>query len=123
MPEFEWDDNEAPLAYFITFRTYGTWLHGDQRGSVNRHGRNIFGTERIGLDPVFSVKMEQNMNSESFLLNGKQRSVVETAIRDVCSFRGYGLAAINARTNHVHSVVSAMVSAGSVLNAFKANAT
>ena len=27
-----WDDNEFPLAYLITFRTYGTWLHGDERG-------------------------------------------------------------------------------------------
>jgi hypothetical protein len=32
----DFDDNEFPLAYFISFRTYGTWLHGDERGSVNR---------------------------------------------------------------------------------------
>ena len=24
-----WDDNEYPLTYLITFRTYGTWLHGE----------------------------------------------------------------------------------------------
>jgi hypothetical protein len=24
----------TPLAYFITLRTYGTWLHGDDRGTV-----------------------------------------------------------------------------------------
>ncbi len=24
-----------PLAYFITFRTYGTWLPGDERGTVD----------------------------------------------------------------------------------------
>ena len=24
------------LAYFSTFRTYGTWLHGDDRGSTDR---------------------------------------------------------------------------------------
>ena len=28
-----------PLAVFITFHTYGTWLPGDVRGSVTR-GRN-----------------------------------------------------------------------------------
>ena len=27
----DFDDNEFPLAYFISFRTYGTWLHGDER--------------------------------------------------------------------------------------------
>jgi hypothetical protein len=32
-----------PLAYFITFRTYGSWLHGDDRGSVDR-GHNEFGS-------------------------------------------------------------------------------
>ena len=26
----------TPLAYFISFRTYGTWLHGDSRGSFSR---------------------------------------------------------------------------------------
>ncbi len=26
-----WDDNEWPLAYLITIRTYATWLHGDER--------------------------------------------------------------------------------------------
>jgi hypothetical protein len=27
---------DGPLAYLITFRCYGTWLHGDDRGSVDR---------------------------------------------------------------------------------------
>ncbi len=26
----------TPLAYFITFTCCGTWLHGDERGSVDR---------------------------------------------------------------------------------------
>lgn len=52
MSDHEWDDSDQPLAYFITFRTHGTWLHGDQRGSVDRHGRNVFGADRIALDPV-----------------------------------------------------------------------
>src|SRR6266566_1829504 len=24
-----WNDTDTPLACFISFRTYGTWLHGD----------------------------------------------------------------------------------------------
>jgi hypothetical protein len=31
--DFNYDD--TPIAYFITFRSYGTWMHGDERGSVN----------------------------------------------------------------------------------------
>ena len=123
MSNFEWDDNEYPLAYLITFRPHGTWLHGDQRGAVDRHGRNQYGSERIGLDPVFSVTMERNMNSEQIKLDGRRRATVESAIRDVCSLRGYGLAAINVRTNHVHAVVSAAAAPKAIMSAFKANAT
>lgn len=123
MSDYECEDNDWPLAHFITFRTHGTWLHGDQRGSVDRHSRNGFGADRIGLDPVFSVTMERNMNSEPFLLNSAQRAVAESSIRKVCAIRGYGLIAINVRTNHVHIVVSAGASPRTVMNAFKANAT
>jgi len=35
-----WNDTDIPLAYLISFRTYGTWLHGDKRGSIDRfHNR------------------------------------------------------------------------------------
>lgn len=67
--------------------------------------------------------MDRNMNSQPFLLNGAQRAVVESAIPEVCAVRGYGLIAINVRTNHVHIVVSAVVSPNAVINAVKANAT
>ena len=43
----EWDDNEFPLAYLLTFRTYGTWHHGDERGSVDRRSFNKFGNADI----------------------------------------------------------------------------
>ena len=36
-----WNDTEIPLAHLSTFRSYGTWLHGDKRGSVDRSHNNI----------------------------------------------------------------------------------
>jgi REP element-mobilizing transposase RayT len=123
MPNYDWDDNEFPLAYLVTIRTHGTWLHGDERGSVDRHGRNLHGADRIGLDPVFSVTMDWNMATEPFLLDGPRRAIVEKAIRRVCEFRGYQLCGINVRTNHAHGVVCAAVKPDVVINAFKANAT
>ena len=34
------NDTDTALAYFISFRTYATWLHGDKRGSIDRfHNR------------------------------------------------------------------------------------
>lgn len=41
-----WDENSYPLAYLLTFRTYGTWLHGDDRTSVKRDGWNSYGHPR-----------------------------------------------------------------------------
>ena len=123
MPNYDWDDNEHPLAYFITFRTHGTWLHGDARGSVERHGRNIYRSPKLTPDPVFSVKMDQNLRAAPFLLDGPRRACVELAVRNVCSIRGYGLSAIHVRTNHAHVVVDAGTGPKIVMNAFKANAT
>ena len=35
-----WNDTDIPLGYLITFRCYGTWLHGDERGAIDRlHNR------------------------------------------------------------------------------------
>jgi len=43
-----WEDNEFPLDYLITIRTYGTWLHGDKRLSVDKHyGRNRYGSSKV----------------------------------------------------------------------------
>ncbi|HAF13747.1 MAG TPA: hypothetical protein DCK99_08610, partial [Blastocatellia bacterium] len=37
-----WNDTDTPLAYFISFRSYATWLHGDKRGSIDRfHNRYL----------------------------------------------------------------------------------
>lgn len=52
-----------------------------------------------------------------------QRPLVEIAIRDVCAHRQYKLLAVQARTNHVHSVVSAACKPEQVMNAFKSYAT
>ena len=123
MTNSEWDDNEFPLEYLITFRTFGTWLHGDERGSMDRHGKNIFGAERIAPNSNFRRLMRENTSINEFLLGGPQRKVVEQAIRNVCALREYALSAINVRTNHAHSVVSARIKPELIRNAFKANAT
>jgi hypothetical protein len=31
-----WNNTDTPLAYLFTFRCHGTWLHGDERGAVDR---------------------------------------------------------------------------------------
>jgi REP element-mobilizing transposase RayT len=112
----DFDDNEFPLAYLVSFRTYGTWLHGDARGSMSRK-QNLYGTPRIAANPRLQLR------HPPVRLDAKQRPVVEQAIREVCENRGYFLRAINIRTNHVHTVVSAASKPEPILLAFQAYAT
>ncbi len=118
-----WNDTETPLAYLITFRTHGTWLHGDQRGSVSRH-HNKFNSPKLGHEPNWLETNSERLKSEPVILDAKQRDYVKTAIKETCKIRAWTLLAINVRTNHVHVVVSAgSKNPGIVLNALKSNAT
>ena len=116
------DDNELPLAYLITFRCYGTWLHGDARGSVDpKH--SVYGAPRITANQALENSNRKQLKHAPVLLSARQRKVVEGAVRGVCDHRKYVLHAINVRANHAHCVVSAMCKPEPVLDAFKAYAT
>lgn len=49
-----------PLAYFITFTCYGTWLHGEKSTSVDRHC-NIAGTDSLLYSPERGKKVKTFM--------------------------------------------------------------
>lgn len=100
----KWNDTDTPLGFLITFRTYGTWLHGDERGSIDRYHNNFRGP-RVPKNPVMERQHAAKLKSEPFLMNAKARSVVEAAIREVCEFRVWRLYAIHIRTNHGHVVI------------------
>ncbi len=117
-----WDDNEFPLAYLITFRTYGSWLHGDERGSIDRF-HNHFRGPRVSANSVMQEQHKVKLKSKPVLLCAKQRPIVEAAIRGVCDHRGWRLLGINVRTNHEHAVVSAARRPEIVLKDFKAYST
>jgi REP element-mobilizing transposase RayT len=118
-----WNDTDIPLAYLITIRCYGTWLHGDERGSVDRF-RNRYQTPRINPNDKWQRHNERQLKTEPVTLNAHQRKTVEDALREVCAFRSWRLHAVNARTNHVHAVVSAgSAKPERVLNDFKSYAT
>jgi REP element-mobilizing transposase RayT len=113
----------VPLAYFITFRCYGTWLHGDQRGAVDRF-HNFYGTPLLPRDDDFRQQNARLLKRDPIVLSSEQRDAVEHSIRETCTVRGWLLRAVNVRTNHVHVVVSTDAShPDRALSAFKANAT
>jgi REP element-mobilizing transposase RayT len=118
-----WNDTDVPLAYFITFRCYGTWLHGDERGSIDRHN-NAYRSPKIPASPHWQEITQERTNHPPVYLNAARRSSVVKAIRETCKKRGWRLLAINVRTNHIHVVVEYCGKKSSiVLAAFKANAT
>ncbi len=119
----KWNDTDTPIAYLITFRTYGTWLHGDKRGSMSRH-HNTYGTPTLKHEPNWIATNRERMNREPVVLDATMRSIVEKAVTETCEFRGWNLYAINVRTNHAHVVVSAGGrNPEQMLNALKSNAT
>ena len=118
-----WNDADTPLAYLVTFRSYGTWLHGDERGSVDRFN-NRFQSPYIAANERWLRHTARQLRGEPVSLDAPRRAAVAEAIRETCLLRGWLLRAVNVRTNHVHVVASVGgTKPGLALNAFKANAT
>ena len=94
-----------PLGYLITFRTYGTWLHGDWRGSVDRRHR----TPRTALlppRPGLATAERRQLRHEQIFLDVPRRAVVASSLEETCRHHAWLLHAMSVRTEHVHVVVS-----------------
>jgi REP element-mobilizing transposase RayT len=106
-----------PLAYFLTWPTYGAWLPGDDRGWIQYH-------RGVQLpDPVKRLEARARMADRECRLNRKQGKVVETAIVAHCGVRNWKLHAGNCRSNHLHVVVTAPAHPDEVRNQLKAWST
>jgi len=111
-----------PLAYFITFHTYGTWLPGDEEGSVD-FAHNVSGTPMLPPDPIREAEARERMDQPPYTMDEPRRAIVLQAIQEVCTHRGWSLLASHVRTNHVHVVVFANRIPRKVMNDFKAYAS
>jgi REP element-mobilizing transposase RayT len=118
----DFQDRRIALGYLITFRCYGTWLHGDDRGSVDRYHRK-FGTPGLPPSEMRRKHDRDLLKQPPVKLSSWQRRVVDAEIKNTCELRGWKLWIVNVRTNHVHSVVTAKQKPKAVLIALKANAT
>jgi hypothetical protein len=104
-----------PLAYFLTWTTYGSWLPGDERGWVAKPG------EFRPPDADSEEAARQLLTEPAVTLDVEQRRIVEDTIAAHCRIRGWHLHAVNARTQHVHVVVTApRRTPDEVMNQFKA---
>ena len=94
-----------PLAYFLTWTCYGTWFHGDDRGSVDRE-HNRPGMPFLPADAPRAKSEVRRLKYPPVVLDDSARQTVTRTIQGHCELRRWDLHALNVRTNHVHVVVS-----------------
>lgn len=112
----------ASKALFLTWRTYGTWLPGDERGWVDEQ-RNGRGEPMHQQDYRLEAAARGQMRFPVLVLNEEQRREVTVAIRETCIAEGWQIAALNVRTNHVHLVLGGDEFASDVMVTLKKEAT
>src|SRR5439155_21497349 len=76
----------SPLAFFITFSTYGAWLHGRDVGSVDKR-HNEFDTPFLDADCQREQNGRSMMRETAYVLDADRRLVVLATIREVCRHR------------------------------------
>lgn len=111
-----------PLAYLLTWSCYGTWLHGDERGSVDRD-HNEFATPYLAPNAPLVATRSRALKHPPVTLSSRGRQVVEVAIREHASVKSWTIRALNVRTNHVHVVISGDATPERMLDQLKAWAT
>jgi hypothetical protein len=101
MPEPGLPHRSGPLAFFLTWTTYGSWLPGDDRGWCDAAG----GIR--GPNPRLALHASRTLRHSRVDFGPRERCVVEAAVRQHCDFRGWQLHAVSCRTMHVHAAVTA----------------
>ena len=112
------------LAYFITFSTYGTWLHGTSKGkgSVDRE-HNQHGMPFVEPDERREVQARDEMKQPAYTMQAAEREIVREEIVALCREKGWQLLALHVRSNHVHVVVAVERDPGRVMSDMKARAS
>jgi REP element-mobilizing transposase RayT len=111
-----------PLAYFLTWTTYGTWLPGDARGWVNRRRRD--GQVVEAPSPALESFARDLMSETPVILDPPMRGIADEAIRQACHEFRWTIRALEVRSNHVHIVVTANdAGPGKVMGVLKVRAT
>ena len=93
-----------PIGYFLTWTAYGTWLPGDERGWQKKDN-----PERQFPNELFREMAEVAMKEEAFHLLSEDRQIVGETIARHCEIRNWNwhLHTVEARSNHVHVIVTA----------------
>lgn len=112
------------LAYFITFSTYGTWLHGTSKGkgSVDCE-HNQYGVPFVEPDAFREAQSRDELKQPPYTMKPGEREIVRDAIIALCRTEGWQLHAVHVRSNHVHVLVAVDRDPGRVVSDMKARAS
>jgi hypothetical protein len=94
------------LAYFITWTCYGTWLHGDKRGSVD-DSHNRYGMPYLPENSARKDRVLHELAESPWVMSDADRADICAAIGHTAQVRAWHIHELNVRTNHVHVVVRA----------------
>ena len=98
-------DDASPLAFHITFGTYGTRLHGDERGTVDRR-MNQLGDPIVGRCDAWERMERHRLKFEPRVFTARQMVLVESLVLPVCERGGWKLHTCAAGPDHVHSILT-----------------
>ena len=87
------------LAIHWTATTYGTWLHGDRRGSW-LGGRLIPGDHRL------RAESRSKMAHDAVALSVDEQRQVRDTVRNVCDAFGHDILALTVQPTHLHLVLA-----------------
>lgn len=98
--------SSSPIAYLITVGTYGSRLHGDERGTVDRD-QNAPGEPFLGTDPARQHFERDLMVSGVVRLSASQQEFVESTVPRISDELGWACHVVSAASNHIHALISA----------------
>ena len=115
-------ERAIPLAYFIIFSCYGTWLHGERSTSVDRF-TNTPGTDFLSFNSKRLHLVKKKMVECPYVLDELRRGIVLKTIINVCKHRQWVLLATHIRSNHIPMVIHAMSPPEQIMGTIKSYAS
>src|SRR5581483_8362808 len=104
------DGDMAVRCWFFTWRTYGTWLPGEDGFVGYYHGPggrvidNVPGEPPTDAIPALERYARESMTGEPVLLCRPQAEALLAQFHETAAHRGWGLDAVAVLVNHVHIV-------------------
>ena len=111
-----------PIAYHITWGTYGARLHGSGKPHVDRD-HNVYGTPFAPTERAREEASRQRMSADPVSLTPDERQEVERAIRELAARYTWTIHALAAQSDHVHVVITAPRAGDPLREALKAVAS